>query len=263
MRQKHGRRIPRLDARGGLDPALHIDVGRRRRRTHVIARDADACRIADKRDAARRVEKTDVMRGVARRVRDVKCSSGNVDSFRRVRKDPPYRQRHDVRGGHGRDLAPQRQHLIAPETRGAPDQLRRIDQVRRAALVDEDFERRIPADERACHACVIQVHVRQENVRDVGETNAESIQAELERIETRCRPGIDQRDASRVTDHGGGDDVGAASEFQVDPGEAGCKDGHAERGIILSPRKPQVPSSKSQIPTFGIWGLGFGVWDSP
>ena len=42
---------------------------------------------------------------------------------------------------------------------------------------------------------MIEMHVRQKNVGDVGESDAHAVQPELERIETRCGPRIDQRDA--------------------------------------------------------------------
>ena len=61
MREEHRVRIPRFDAPRALRPQLDVDVRRRRRRAHVIALDADACGVADKRDAARAIEEADVM----------------------------------------------------------------------------------------------------------------------------------------------------------------------------------------------------------
>src|ERR1700740_1935413 len=109
------------------------------------------------------------------------------------------------------------------------------------------------------------MHGREQDRRSIGEPKAEAVQAELECFEARRRPRIDQRDTSGVTHDRGGDDAGTASEFQVYPAKAGCKNGHAGRGIILTTLKSQIPRSKSQIPMFGswfgIWGLGFGIWD--
>jgi hypothetical protein len=86
---------------------------------------------------------------------------------------------------------------------------------------------RMAPEQRARHARVIEMHVRQEDVRHVREADAEAIQAEIERGEARRRARIDERDTSGVTDNGGGDDVRTASELQVDPAKAGRKNGHA------------------------------------
>jgi len=99
--------------------------------------------------------------------------------------------------------------------------------MRRSALVHHHLEMRMAPHERARHARVIEMHVRQEDMRDVREADAEAIQPEFERGETRRRPRIDDRHTSGVTDDGGRDDVRTASELQVDPAKAGCEDGHA------------------------------------
>ena len=62
-----------------VPPRLDVDVGRRRRRQHVAAVDADARRVADERHAARRVEIADVMRRMARRVGDLERPAAGVD----------------------------------------------------------------------------------------------------------------------------------------------------------------------------------------
>ena len=106
MRQEHRVRILRLDTRGAPRPELDVDIGRRGGRAHVIALDADAGDIADKRDAARAIEEADVMRGVARRIRHIERPAARMNRLQI--------QRDHVRRRNGCHLAPQRLHLIAP-----------------------------------------------------------------------------------------------------------------------------------------------------
>src|SRR5258706_535029 len=266
MREEHRRRVPPLDARRAVDPQLDVDVGRRCRRPYVVAPYPDAGDVADEGDAARAVEEADVVRRVARCVGHVERTTGGLDAIAAAA------ERHGTRGRSRRHLAPQQRHLVAPQLCGAPHQPRWIDEVRRATLMHEHLQRGNATHQRPCRARVIEMHVRQQDVRDVGEADAEAVQAELERLEARGRSRIDQRDASRVAHDGGADDAGTASEFQVDPAKAGGKDGHARRGIILSADKFQDPSSKIQAPKnsncrkldlelLGIWILELGPWN--
>ena len=105
----------------------------------------------------------------------------------------------------------------------------------------------------------------QQYVCHIPETNSDSIQAELERVETRCGTGIDKGDTAGTADDGGRDDVWTTAELEVNPGNAGREDGHARARHYTEREnpKPQNPKPKSQrgVKTFGIWNLGFGIRD--
>src|SRR6266850_6033902 len=164
--------------------------------------------------------------------------------------------RDDIRGGHRRDLAPQLVHLISVQARGAFEQLRRIYQMGGAALVDVYRDPRVPPDDRAGRSRMIEVDVREQEMRDVAEPETLRVETELEHIKTGRRPRVNQRKAAGAARNGGRNHVGAASEFQVDPGEAGRKDGHSKRGIILVTldTQPPLPGSQSRL-----WDLGLGI----
>ncbi len=142
-------------------PGLDVDVGRRRRREDVVRRrDPDAGDVADERGAARLVQEGDVMRGVAGRVLDPE----------RVEDRLAAREHVQVRLGHRRHLAPQvGQALLAAEEPGrARHELLRRGQVRRAALVHVDRRAGPAPHERAGHARVVEVDVReQDRARDL------------------------------------------------------------------------------------------------
>jgi len=99
--------------------------------------------------------------------------------------------------------------------------------MRRAPLVHEDLQPWIPTYESPRTAAVIEMDMGQQYVCHIRETDSESIQAELERVETRCGTRIDKRDTARAADDGGRDDVRATAEVEVNPGDAGREDGHA------------------------------------
>ena len=102
----------------------------------------------------------------------------------RPRQPPAGRaKRDDVRYRDGRDLSPQLLHLIAVQARRALDELRGIDQVRRTALVDEDLQARILANQRTRRTGVIEMHMCQQDMGHVAQTQPLRVEAELERIE--------------------------------------------------------------------------------
>ena len=93
--------------------------------------------VADERDAARAIEIADVMRRVPGRVGDVELAAAGVDASRRPSARAP------GRAGTGR-TSPQSRSMSAPYSRVAlASSFDGIDQVRRAALVHEDLDRRV------------------------------------------------------------------------------------------------------------------------
>ena len=131
--RREARRLPGRDQVERGVPGLDVDVRRRRRRDrHVRRRDAHARRRRRRRRARVLVQVADVVRGVAGRVLDAEAPAAG--SSRR----PAGRGRARLR--HRQHLAPQRSSVVAVEAPGAREQLRRVDQVRRAALVHVDLE---------------------------------------------------------------------------------------------------------------------------
>src|SRR5262249_17507524 len=101
----------------------------------------------------------------------------------------------------------------------------------------EHFDTRDSPHECSRRASMIEVHVREQDLSDIAEPDALRSEFELERLQTRRRPGIDERDASCRADYGGCNNVRAAPEMKVDPGKTRREDGHAKRGIILGSRR--------------------------
>src|SRR4051794_23666314 len=130
VRQGKPRGIPTVDeVERGL-PLLEIDVGRRRRRQREVERRHPyAAHVPDVRVAAVLVQVDDVVRRVSGRVLDPQP----LDGLAAV-------ERHDVLLRHGGDLPPQPLHVVAVQLRCALQQLGRVDQVRRAALVHVHLE---------------------------------------------------------------------------------------------------------------------------
>ncbi len=100
-------------------------------------------------------------------------------------------ERVDVLLRHGNHLAPEPIHLLAVQATGAREQLRRIDQVARAALVDIDAQVGKPPHERARGAGVVEVDVgEQESARWLPSQGLE------QRLHAWLRPGVDDGTAN-------------------------------------------------------------------
>ena len=86
--------------------------------------------------------------------------------------------------GTGTIVAPEPLHVVAVEPRRAGDELRGVDDVPRAALVDGDHEVRPAAHERAGRAGVVEVDVRQQDrARDASPSASNSVASQ------DCGPG--------------------------------------------------------------------------
>ena len=105
------------------------------------------------------------------------------------------------------DLAPEPLHVVAVDPRRAVDQLRRVEEVSRAALVDPDLGLRPAPHERAGGAGMIEVDVRQQD-------RARHALAERgdQRLRAALRPGIDDHVVLRRA----ADDALAAEVVHVD-----------------------------------------------
>ena len=160
-----------------LEPPFHVDVGWRRRRQHVAAVHAHAGGVAHERHAARLVEVADVVRGVAGRVGDVPRAAARRHRLAAAAD-------HQVALRHRRHFTPQAVHRVAVQPRRAVEQLRGVHQVRRAALVHHDLDPGVTAQDRPRRPGVVEVNVREQEMRDRGERLAVQGQRRLERVET-------------------------------------------------------------------------------
>src|SRR5688572_4273891 len=218
---RHEQRVgrPRFDAIETRSPGREIDVWRRCRWQYVTAVDADSRGVPYECHAARRVQITHVMRGVARRVRDVERPATRFYPFATGEGDERIAR-------HGRNLSPEPIHPIAVQARGALNQLARVGKVPRSALVNEHPDMRMPADDRAGGTAVVQMNVRQQDVPHVGPADTVLLKRELERGQAGRGPGIHERDAPRGLDDRSRDRLGSAEKHQIDPREPMRQDGH-------------------------------------
>jgi hypothetical protein len=146
-------------------PRFDVDVWRRCRWKDVPVIDPDASGVADKRHAAWLIEVADVMRRVTGRVSHIERATARPDVLA-----PGYD--HDVLFGDCGNLAPQLVHAIAVESCRARQQLRRIGEMRRSPLVHHDLDVRVPSNDRSGGPCVIQMDVRQQQMRDATQLQA-------------------------------------------------------------------------------------------
>ena len=133
-------------------PGLDVDVGRRRGgHDQVRGRDPAGGDVADEGGAALLVQVADVVGGVA----------GGVGDAHAEHRLAAAEDLH-VGLGHRHDLAPEALHLVAVEALGAGQQLRGVDQVRGAALVDVDLEVGPAPHQRPGRGGVVEVDVGEE-----------------------------------------------------------------------------------------------------
>jgi len=98
------------------------------------------------------------MRGVARGIGHLERSPARLDRLA-AREDDQAALRH------WRDFAPQPVHGRSVQPACALDQLRRIDEVTRAALVHDDTDAGMPPEDRAGGTGVVEMDVREDQVR--------------------------------------------------------------------------------------------------
>ena len=195
----------------------------------------NASRVPDKGDAARAIEVTHVVRRVARRSAHLELSPAGRQPFVAI-------QRPDARGRHRHDGAPQPIHVLAVEPGGAGNELRRIDQVSRAALVDEHLDLGIRRQEQPGRARVIEMDVRQQQLTDVPNRYPLRARAFEEPVERGRRAGVDDRHPVGALQDGAGDDAGPAQKIQIDVVHAAGENAHVgsqleECGFYRNPVK--------------------------
>ena len=213
--------IPREDLLLAVAPGLDVDVGRRRGRHHVGARAAaDARRVADERDARRGIEVRDVMRRVPRRVRHLDLASGHRQRL------APFDDRSRA-AGTGFTSPHNRSMFCAVEPSRAGQQLRGIDEVRRAApctitsmcgMLLENGPDRAGSDRGGCASPGSGARRRTGCPSSSARTSASS--------SVVAGPGSTSATPAAAVQDRRRDDLGTAEEVEIDVVEAGGKDGH-------------------------------------
>src|SRR5437868_8636185 len=126
-------------------------------------------------------------------------------------------QNFDALLGDGRDAAPESFHVVAVEARGGSDELRRIDEVGRAARMH--INRGTKFREAPRRAGMVEMNVAEKDVPNVfrGEMNLAKFRREI--FEGRLGPRIEQDQALVSLERGAGDAAGAAEIMRVENGE--------------------------------------------
>ena len=141
----------------GSLPELEIDVGRRGRGDRVVRRPRGRRRCRPHRP--RRRPRRDRTRGARRGRACRRPESAGPPTSRRSPPVSTFTWRRDRL-----ERAPERVHPVAVQPRGAGQQFRRVDHVRRAALVHVDPDVRHAGQDSARGAGVIEVDVRQQDL---------------------------------------------------------------------------------------------------
>ena len=135
-------------------PGLEVDLGRRRRRQHELARPDPHARRVARVERALAVEVADVMARVA-------GAREGREPERLVADDV------DVLARHRRELAPEAVEVVAVQPPRAALEPARVDEVRRADLRDVHLQARVLAHEHARGAGMVEVDVGEQQVADV------------------------------------------------------------------------------------------------
>ena len=202
------------------------------RQDDPAARPADARGVADERDPRVRQEVTDVMRRVAWGVRPRQIVADDVQGTGLSLWKTPGRGLLAVSGsfpqGEARPqdrhslfatgrTSPQSRSMSAPYSREAlVEQLRRIDQVRRAAFVHVHRRVRAFGDERAGGAGMVEVDVREQDRAHVGEREAARRQRRDEAPAASSRPRVDEGHALWAMQQHGRDDPALAEKLEIE-----------------------------------------------
>jgi hypothetical protein len=176
---------------------------------------------------------------VARRIGHVERAPTGLDALASG-------QRHEIAGGHWRELSPQLVHAITVDARRALDQLRRVHHVLDAALVHEHFDVRVRSDDRSCGAGVIEVDMSQQDVADVRPSDAVRLQPEFERLQTSGWTGIDDGDASMALHERGCYDLRAPTELEIDPRESMTECVHSTVTFVVPEESAEIAVSGSK-----------------
>src|SRR5262249_1545126 len=132
---------------------------------------------------------------------------------------------------HRQHLPPQSIHVVAVQACSTVEQLRGIDQMRLASLVDEYLDVWMTRDDRAGCPRVIEMDVREQQVRDIRQRDPLPAQLFLQTIEAGCRSRIDERDLPRASDDGRRDYMTTSEKMQIEITHTGRE--HHERLLVI------------------------------
>ena len=94
-----------------------------------------------------------------------------------------------------RELAPERVERVPVQTTRASFQAAGVDEVRSADLRDVHLQARLLADENAGRACVVEVDVREQEMAEVGQRDAQLGESLLQRRDARGGPAVVEPEA--------------------------------------------------------------------
>jgi hypothetical protein len=157
------------------------------------------------------------------------------------------RQSPDIRRRNRFECSPQPIHRGAVESSGAVEELFRVDQVRRTALVHVDGDARMLAEDGAAGAGVIEVDVGEKDRLDVAQAQAAVRQLGAQLVEGAGGTGIDQGDAAGgAFEDARRDHLWRALEPEIQEPYARRDDGHRAPSRV-DPAVPVMPSSHPTI----------------
>lgn len=86
-----------------------------------------------------------------------------------------------------------------------------------AAAMHDDFDMWMAPDDRSGRTSMVEVDMREQQMRHVRETHALRLKADFESRQTAAGTRINERDAAGVLDHRGRDGVRSSQEIEVHP----------------------------------------------
>ena len=141
---------------------------------------------------------------------------------------------------------------VAEESTGAPDQFRGIDEMRGAAIVDENLEVRVALYEMTGGARVIEVDVREQYRADVSPLRAGVGERLVEATDGNLGPRVDQNQSAIRINHTGCDDRRGVGVMEIEEVSLGTNEFHVPSRLTLEPVKTVGVGRRPLEPTDGI-----------
>jgi len=186
-----------------------------------MAFDADACRIADKGDAFGGIEVADVVRRMARSVKNLKVAGAEGESL-------PTLKNLKICFGHGKEISKEALHVISIKAASALEEHRGIGHVRGTAGMHINLQAGIFLDERARSAGVIEMDVGEKKGIEVADAKIVNSELFAECVESRGRTGINQGAKVAGAQESRCDGAWMAGPVEV---ERGDNQGHGRRSL--------------------------------
>ena len=229
-------------------PYAEIDVRRRSDGNHKgDAFHANSTRITHESVSGGRFEPGDMMRGVTRRIKNLKAASAERNILAAFQRD-------NVFAGHWKKFAEAGFHAGIVKAASAGEKLRRIRHVASAQFVDVNTQARIFAQERAGSAGMIQVDVSEKERIQVRDRDAPALKLAAKHGEGNRRAGVNESQLAIAFEEATGDGARMAEIFDVDScgnrhGFAGAARAHPD-GTRLQGEKKVAKSSSGVVGYF-------------